>query len=630
MERDDRESSPQEKSTLQTDMECYKEQMKEIHKRLNSLFQSEEHLRNRLQKVANEAEDIKQNCLSDRKWQGSHSCRGKENSVDAEYTKEIVSKLLGEMNKLRAYWMQEMQLRHCCQNELFEYKQWVAGMDVSSSRTSEELEYYREQATRYKQALLSTTKWCIEAMNETEQKMQKMVKGYNKLEDIEATNERIQVKLKVLRGRNNKEQRRRDERLQRDVLNSNNQLSEKLAEIRNEIHLLNKELHLIENNTTTQRHEEWKQWLQGMKQEIQDQIKGIAQMMDKGTSTNQENIKLLENLKHIGLQLQTIGDKMVMENGNGKRITQEQTNSNETTYNFRLIKWSHTESLQPNCCALSIDKLCNTTTVSIPPQMDANLFSTESEANELQHINKSSTWKVFKIQSTRRIGATHTSFQENQDSIYKTTHNDTTTVLPTAVNIPTPKSSNNSKQAFNRNRTKSSKKQAAYSKSNVNVLTKGNKGKNTASVLPRQGSWNILTKKQSPKATDHNNVNNHSAQEDGVSETLQTNDIKEQEASQGYLARSSLPLQPRLEADEQGTSPTSHNNQSISRNEQEASKLVEEKTTPKQRIQGKQQIARSSKCFGKKRKSFIIDEYELTAETCSQTLPLSFFENLQI
>lgn len=45
--------------------------------------------------------------------------------MDAEHTKEIISKLLGEMNKLRAYWMQEMQLRHCCQNEVFEYKHMV-------------------------------------------------------------------------------------------------------------------------------------------------------------------------------------------------------------------------------------------------------------------------------------------------------------------------------------------------------------------------------------------------------------------------------------------------------------------------------------------------------------------------
>lgn len=45
--------------------------------------------------------------------------------VDPEYAKEVISKLLGEMNKWRAYWMQEMQLRHCCQNEVFEYKHMV-------------------------------------------------------------------------------------------------------------------------------------------------------------------------------------------------------------------------------------------------------------------------------------------------------------------------------------------------------------------------------------------------------------------------------------------------------------------------------------------------------------------------
>jgi len=61
---------------------------------------------------------------------------------------------------------------------------------------SEELEYYREQATRYKQTLLSTTKWCIQAMNESSETMQRMARGFDQLNNCQATTDRMQLKVK--------------------------------------------------------------------------------------------------------------------------------------------------------------------------------------------------------------------------------------------------------------------------------------------------------------------------------------------------------------------------------------------------------------------------------------------------
>lgn len=44
------EPCPQESHSTQAEMESYKEQMKEMQKRIGSLFQSEQHIRDRLQK----------------------------------------------------------------------------------------------------------------------------------------------------------------------------------------------------------------------------------------------------------------------------------------------------------------------------------------------------------------------------------------------------------------------------------------------------------------------------------------------------------------------------------------------------------------------------------------------------
>ncbi|GJD12648.1 hypothetical protein Gasu2_67220 [Galdieria sulphuraria] len=627
MERDS-ESSPQESCPIPTEMECFKEQMKELNKRINSLFQSEEQLRNRLQKVANEAENTRQNCLSKKKWQGSYPTRGKENSVDAEYAKEVVSKLLGEMNKLRAYWMQEMQLRHCCQNELLEYKNLAAGMDASSVRTSEVLEYYKEQATRYKQTLLSTTKWCIWAVSETAEKMNTMVQASNHLKNFNATTDRIQIKLKVLYERNNEQTQRQNERLQRSLQDSNNQLSEKLDAVRNEIQWMTKAL----VNPSEQRNEELKQWLQGVKQEIRDQLKGIAEM-DKGTGTNQESLKLLEDLKDIGLQLQNIGNKMEIEKGNGKRLAEVKTNSNSR--NFKLIKWSNIESLQPNYCPFSVDKLSETTIVSIPPHMDANKFSVEPDAKEPQKINNSSAWKVFKIQSNRRVGAIHTRFQVDQDNSIRTSHNDTSSGFPTEVNkVPYPKSSHNRKKAPNRSKTtKGSKKQASKGESSANELLRiATKDKIEAAVVTtKQGNCDNLAKEQDLQTCNQiETVTSSSRQGEEVYRTLQKNDSKEQETRQKKQVKTKGTAQQKLEAAEQRKNCMFTNILSSSTDAQQVSKIVDEETALKQEAHSNHRIARSSKCFGKKRKSSIIDEYELTAETCSQKLPLSFFQSLQI
>jgi len=437
----------------------------------------------------------------------------------------------------------------------------------------------------------------------------------------QATTDRMQLKVKSFVEKN-KKKTCTDDKLQQAVLNTHKQMTEKLDAIQNDIQVLNSTVATQPKpESTLQNHyKELQRWFQGMKQGMEEQIKKMMEMDNKSC---RNNIQMLADLKNIGLQLQNIGNTIATQTRNEESAQESITTRTmrRTMRRFQLIKYNNVEPLSPYCPSSNIHKLSKvttTTTVSILPQTDDNMLYDNSDAEKVGQWDNSSTWKVFKIQSTRRIGATHTGLQVDHDSI-QTSHTET-------ANIPRSKNSslqrsNSANKACNQKakgskravpHKMSDKKTSISSKDKATVGLVSNKAQKEMDLLPKErdaaaysSSVRCLQQEEDTHPTFQATSNSH--------ETKKDNNVKSAISVPGQL-------QDAPTHDWISSSSNYHLNVST--------KEPQKKTTP--RVNGNQRVARSMKCFGKKRKTNIVDEYELTAESCSQTLPLSFFQNLQI